>query len=168
LTLTRSSLSSFVIYIFRKSFSLFYKNFALFLSLQLGMLPLISATWGKIGLISLLINTLTVGLAPVIFYLGICWCGWLICLHFTFLFFGFYYLSSTLSASLLFPLITLFEISDRILQLDQFSTTLPVFSPTLTIIWYIVIFLIGRFHLYRTHRTIFSRYSLSALVDSWS
>lgn len=163
-----SSFSYLIIFNFKNFFSLIYKNFSLFLSLQLGMLPLISSTWGEVSLISLLVNTLVVGLAPAIFFLGVFWCCWVIGCSFMVPFLGFDSFSSTLSACLLFPFITLFEVADQVAQFNFFQITVPAFSLNITIIWYIVIFLIGRLHSSRVHRMIFSRYSLSTLISSWS
>lgn len=165
---TSSSYIYKIIYFIKKFFYLFYKNLALFLSLQLGMLPLISSAWGEVGLLSLLVNTLLVGLAPAIFYFGVFWCFWVINLSLIFTCLGLDCYSSNISRCFLFPFITLFEIADQLVQFEQFPITVPAFSLRVTIVWYMGIFLIGKLHTNRSKRTIFSRYSLSKLANSWS
>lgn len=58
-----------------KTLNYFYTNLALFFSVQIALLPLISSTWGELSWLSLITNTLLAGLVPLLVFLGLFWFG---------------------------------------------------------------------------------------------
>jgi len=161
---SNSSFLSKILFRIKKMLRVFFKNVVLFLSLQLGMLPLISLTWGEISLMSLLLNILMAGVAPNVFYLGLIWCVWIV---FYILWLRSFAFAKVLSSLLMFPLEWLFEISDQFVQIDQMALRIPEFSTIATIAWYTAIFLINQFFVYRRKTEISAQYTLNNIFSFW-
>lgn len=155
---SHSSFLSKILFKIKKLLHAFFKNVVVFLSLQLGMLPLISSTWGEIGLVSLLVNVLMAGVASLIFYLGLIWCVWIVLYAFIFHHLDF---ADMFSSFLMFPFELLFEISDQFVQIDQIVLSIPKFSTLATIAWYTAIFLINMLYISRRKTEIYAQFSLN-------
>lgn len=73
---TTSNRDGFLVYFLKTLYRYFARNLALFFSVQLALLPLISATWGEFSLLSIITNSLLSGVLPVLVTLGLIWFGW--------------------------------------------------------------------------------------------
>ncbi len=144
-----------------------FSSFSLFFSISLGMLPLISFTWGEVSLTNLFITTLLSCFSKALFFLGlawIVWCGLLFIMEF------FVQLPSMISAfslTLLLPVQYLLELSEHFSQIAQFTIIIPRFNNLAVVIWYCSLFLIYHLHQSQKKRKIYSIFSLKTLAKTW-
>ncbi|KUK79795.1 MAG: hypothetical protein XD95_0115 [Microgenomates bacterium 39_7] len=143
-------------------------NFSLFLSIQLGMLPLISHTWGELSLVQLMTNTLIAVISPFLFFIGLIWFLWMLpmVLFKSFMFPS--HFGSDISLLLLLPVKTLLQISDQLVQIEQVVLIIPQFSSLSIYLWYGAIFLVGEWHLWRMGRARCARPSLTSLIQTFN
>jgi len=145
-----------------------YSNFALFLSIQIGMLPLISSTWGEISLTNLIITTVLSCFSKPLFYYGLIWCCWCLSLFFLSFLLNLSTFFSALSEILLLPLQILLELNEDLSQVVQLKLSVPEFSNLAVVIWYFALFFIYLFHQSRKNKKTHSLFSLKYLAKTWS
>lgn len=143
-------------------------NLALFLSLQLGMLPLISLTWGELNLFGVITSVLLASFAPLLFYLGMIWCCWTLLVI---LFQSFFSLSRfvyTISTLLLLPLTSFTSFAQSFSQVEELSIRIPQFSTAFSIIWFAVLLLIRWLVKYWQFKMLARSISFLPLEKNWS
>ncbi len=163
--LKRAKLHSRLFFGLKRLLAMLIKNFSLFLSIQLGMLPLASSIWPEIGLLSLAVNTFLAGIAPVLFLVGLIWISLLSFLGIVSLLLNFQLFMATFLSLAIFPLVIFIEMSDHIVQIEQIVIKIPGFSWQATLIWYIGIFLLGEWRQWRVGRALRARPSFTNLIN---
>ncbi len=126
----------------------FCKNFTLFFSVQIALLPLISSTWGELSLLAVLSNSLLSGVLPILVILGLVWFAWCI---FTWLLmniqlFNIVPFSRVVGLLLALPLNLFLAASQFFAQLEAAVVKIPEFSDTQIYLWYLAWGLLGWQH----------------------
>lgn len=122
----------------------FFHNLALFFSVQIALLPLISSTWGEIGLLSIITNSLLSGFLPILVVLGLLWFSWCVVeiawekalSGFLVEFMNFSNFFQVLGLLITLPLNFFLKISTYFTQVDLGSVVIPEFNVAQTGFWY--------------------------------
>jgi predicted membrane metal-binding protein len=125
--------------------SYFFRNLALFFSVQIALLPLISSTWGEIGLLSVITNSLLSGALPILVTLGLIWFSWCSAgiiwastlAKITVQFVNFNKFSQVFGLLATLPLNFFLKIGHYFTQLDVGSVAIPEFNTVQIGLWYL-------------------------------
>lgn len=141
-------------------------QFTFFISVQLGMLPLIAATWGEMAVSSLIANTLLAGVSPVLFSLGLVWLGWLGITQLGYCVGNCTTWLSVPTRMLFWPYLVFGWLAEQLAKLTQFTLKLPQFSAGATVAWYAGLLLIRFFYQRFQTTRIVKRVSLQSFAES--
>ncbi len=144
------------------------RNFALFLSVQLALLPLISITWGEISFLAVLTNTILAGCLPFLVKLGLAWCGWC-CLVGLVELLGWaggpQLMARLISLVFSLPFQAFLDFSHWLAEIEAGAVKIPAFQPWQMWLWYGLWLLAAWWWRRRSTRRKLARYQLLAFQD---
>jgi predicted membrane metal-binding protein len=119
-------------------------NLALFMAVQLALLPLLGELGAQLGLIGVLSNTLVASFTPLLMLLGFFWFGWNLITWPIVQFEQIRSLIVGLSLVMTQPLDWFLALAHQLSSLNGTALIIPQFSPVGTILWFLLLFIIGQ------------------------